>query len=139
MRALPIGLGLCLLAATANAQSLPSNTAGAIVPNNTNGVLVNGTRGALIGAQLGGIGSVPVYLKIYDTATAPTCGSGTPIKRLLIPAASTAANGAGSNITFGPTGVQVVNGIGYCVTAGIADNDTTAPAASSYLINIDWK
>jgi hypothetical protein len=109
-----------------------------IAPNNTTGVLLKASPGVIWGVQLGGIGSAPAYLKLYDTATAPTCGSGTPVKRLIIPAASTAANGAGSNVPF-PTGVQFQNGIGYCVTTGITDADTTAPAASTYLVNIDWK
>ena len=66
------------------------------------------------------------YLKIYN-ATSATCGSGTPVKRLIIPAASNAANGGGSNITFGPVGVEFSTGITYCVTTGITDADTTAP------------
>lgn len=114
-----------------------ASTAGAIVPNNTTAVSVKGSAGTIYGVQLAGIGSAPAYLKIYDSA-AVTCGSGTPIKRLLIPAASTAANGAGSNISFGP-GIVTSTGIGYCVTTGIGDADTSAPAASTYLVNVDFK
>ena len=113
------------------------STAGAIAPNNTTAVVVKGSAGVLFGVQLGGIGSSPAYLKIYNAATA-TCGSGTPIKRLIIPASSTAANGAGSNVTFG-AGLNMGTGITYCLTAGIADNDTTAPAASNFLVNIDYE
>lgn len=109
-----------------------------IVANNTTAVVVKASAGTLYGVQLGGIGSVPVYLKIYNAASA-TCGTGTPIKRLIIPVNSTAANGAGSNITFGPQGAAFGTGITYCVTVGIADADTTAPAASSYLVNMDWQ
>ncbi len=112
--------------------------AGAVAPNNTTGVSLKGTPGSVYGVQLGGIGSGPAYLKLYDKATAPTCGTDTPIKRLIIPAASTAALGGGSNISF-PAGVAFTLGIGYCVTTGITDADTTAPAASTLLINIDWK
>lgn len=114
------------------------STTGNIVANNTTAVVVKGSAGTLYGAQLYGIGSAPAYLKIYN-ATSATCGSGTPVKRLMIPAASTAANGAGSNIAFGDVGVDFSTGITYCVTTGIADNDTTAPAASTYLVNLDWK
>jgi hypothetical protein len=116
-----------------------ASSAQEIAPNNTTGVSVKGTPGTIYGVQLGGIGSAPAYLKIYDSAAAPTCGSGTPIKRLIIPAAATAANGAANNITFGPTGITTANGIGYCVTTGITDADTTAPAASTFLVNIDFK
>lgn len=113
------------------------STTGNIAANNTTAVVVKASAGTLFGVQLGGIGSGPAYLKIYN-ATSATCGSGTPVKRLIIPAASTAANGAGSNVSFGPQGIAFSTGITYCVTTGITDADTSAPAASTYLINIDW-
>jgi len=109
-----------------------------VVPNNTTGVSVKGSAGMLYSVELGGIGSTPAYLKLYDTASAPTCGSGAPVKRLIIPAAATAADGAGSNVTI-PLGLAFANGIGLCVTAGIADADATAPAASTFLVNLDYK
>lgn len=115
-----------------------NSTSGAIAPNNTTAVVVKSSAGTLYGVQVYGIGSVPAYLKIYN-ATSATCGSGTPVKRLMIPAAATAANGGGSNVSFGSTGVAFSTGITYCVTTGITDADTTAPAASTYLVNLDWQ
>ena len=114
-----------------------ASTSGAIVPNNTTAVVLKASAGTLYGVQLAGLGSAPAYLKLYN-ATSATCGSGTPVKRLMIPAASAAANGAGSNISFGPQGIAFGTGITYCVTTGIADTDTTAPAASTFLVNVDW-
>jgi trimeric autotransporter adhesin len=114
-----------------------ASTTGNIAANNTTAVVVKASAGTLYGVQVYGIGSAPAYLKIYN-ATSATCGSGTPVKRLMIPAASTAANGAGSNITFGSSGIAFGTGITYCVTTGIGDSDTTAPAASTFLINVDW-
>ena len=114
-----------------------ASTAGAIVPNNTTAVVVKGSAGTLFGVQVYGINAAPAYLKIYNAATA-TCGSGTPVKRIMIPAASTAANGAGSNVTFGP-GLALGTGITYCVTTGIADADTTAPTAANFLVNVDYE
>jgi hypothetical protein len=108
-----------------------------IVPNNSTGVSLKASAGVVWSIQLGGIGSIPIYLKLYDKAVAPTCGTDVPIKRLIIPAASTPANGAGSNIAF-PAGVKFSSGIGYCVVTGLADNSTGAPSAASYLVNIDW-
>jgi hypothetical protein len=113
-----------------------ASTTGNIVPNNTTGVTVKASAGTLYGVQVYSI-NTPVWLKIYNTTSA-TCGSGTPVKRLLIPAAATVTNGNGSNITFGPQGIAFSTGISYCVTGGIADADTTLPAASSYTVNIDW-
>lgn len=122
------------------AQASPAggaSTTGAIAPNNTTAVVLKASAGTLYGAQLAGLGSTPAYLKFYN-ATSATCGSGTPVKRLMIPAAATAANGAGSNITFGPQGVAFSTGITYCITTGITDADTTAAAASTFLVNVDW-
>jgi hypothetical protein len=114
-----------------------ASTTGNIAANNTTAVVVKASAGTLFGVQLGGIGSAPAYLKIYNAASA-TCGSGTPVKRLIIPAASTAANGAGSNVTFGQ-GLAFSTGITYCITTGIGDADTTAPAASTFLVNLDYE
>jgi len=130
-------LGLLIKFAYAQTVGGGANQFSAIVPANTTGVFVVGGNRAIVSLQLGGIGSVPAYVKFYDTAVAPTCGSGTPTKRLIIPAASTAGNGAGSNVVpYG--GIKFVQGIGYCVTVGILDADTTAPAAATYLVNFDW-
>lgn len=108
-----------------------------IVPNNATGVNLKAAGGSVWGVQLGGIGAAPVYVKLYDKATAPTCGTDTPVKRLLIPAAATAANGAVSNVPF-TGGVKFANGIGFCVVTGIGDSDNTPPTATTYLVNIDW-
>jgi hypothetical protein len=108
-----------------------------IVQNNATGINLKASAGIVWSIQLGGIGSIPIYLKLYDKSTPPTCGTDTPVKRLIIPSASTAANGAGSNISF-PAGVKFSTGIGYCVVTGLADAATGAPAAASYLVNIDW-
>lgn len=128
------GNGVVVSAATTGGAS----TTGNIAANNTTAVVVKSSAGTLYGVQVYGIGSAPAYLKIYN-ATSATCGSGTPVKRLMIPAAATAANGAGSNISFGPQGIAFGTGITYCVTTGITDADTTAPAASTFLVNIDWE
>ena len=80
----------------------------------------------------------PAYLKIYDKATAPTCGTDVPVKTLIIPAASTAALGGGSNVNTSE-GVLISLGLGICVTAGIADTDNTVVAASTFVINHENK
>lgn len=138
-----VGIDQTTPGTTNGVQALAGTTGGAtpmgnIAANNTTAVVVKASAGTIFGMQLGNIGSVPAYLKIYN-ATSATCGSGTPIKRLIIPKAGTAADGGGSNIPIPATGISLSTGITYCVTGGIADNDTTAPAASTVLINIDFK
>ena len=114
-----------------------ANTNGAIGNTGPTAVVVKSGAGTLFGVQLANIGSGPAYVKFYN-ATSATCGSGTPVKRLIIPAAPTAANGGGSNVAFGP-GLAFSTGITYCVTTGITDGDATAPSASTVLVNVDYE
>jgi hypothetical protein len=76
----------------------------------------------------------PVYLKLYDDSSAPTVGTDTPVKRLMIP--GTVGQGNGFTLAF-PRGIYFANGIGFGLTTGIADNNTGAVAANEVLINID--
>lgn len=110
----------------------------AIAPATPAGVNLKATTGTLYGIQATTIQATPVYIKFYNSASAPTCGSGTPIARIMVPAASTAANGAGTNIMY-PAGINFSSGIGYCVTGALADNDTTAITASNTIVNIQYK
>jgi hypothetical protein len=86
----------------------------------TNSTLVKAAAGLIIDGVAQNTGASTVYLKLYDTATAPTCGSGTPVATLAVP------NG-GAPVKFGtPLGLGFVNGIGFCITGAIADADTTS-------------
>lgn len=121
-------------AQTTGGASITSN----IVPNNTTAVVVKASAGTLYGFYGYSISATtPAWLKIYN-ATSATCGSGTPVARLLIPYDSATSNN-GSNVPIPATGIVFGTGITYCVTTGIADNDTSAPAASTYVVNLVWK
>lgn len=107
-----------------------------IAANSNNSTNLKASAGVVHAVQVFGIGAAPAYLKLYDKATAPTCGTDTPVKVIMIPAASTAANGAGAVQILD---TQFSTGIGYCVVTGIANNDNTSPAAATFVNNIDWK
>jgi len=128
---LPVNAALAQQNAGATAYHL-------IAANSTNATLIATGQHTVFSVELGGIGAAPAYVKIYDKATQPVCGTDAPIKTLIIPVASTAANGAGSNVLL-PIGIQVQNGLGICVTGGIADSDTTVVAASSFVVNVDYR
>ena len=102
------------------------------------GVNCKSSAGTVYDIQVANVSSSAVWLKLYNSATAPTCGSGTPYVRYLIPANSTAALGAGSNIGSG-VGHAFSAGIGYCVTGALANADTTAITASSVTVSIWYK
>lgn len=61
------------------------------------------------------------YFKLYDKATAPTCGTDTPVWTIAIK--------EGDAVTLSALGLMFSNGIGFCLTGGIADSDNTAAAA----------
>ena len=112
--------------------------ASAIVANNTTSVAVKGSAGQLYGIDAYSISAAtPVYIKLYNTAQGSvTCGSPTPVARYLVPA--TGATGSGQ-IWHDANGIAFSTAITYCVTAGIADNDTTSPAASTYIVDFLYK
>lgn len=93
--------------------------------------------GIVHAVQIYGIDAAPAWLKFYDKASSSTCAIDTIVKQFLIPAASTAANGAGNNAVIIDT--QFLTGISYCVVKGIAANDDTSVDSASYVVNIDWK
>lgn len=116
------------------------NMVSAIVANNTTSVAV----GSSAAHQMYGIDgfsistSTPVYVKFYNaTQGSTTCGSGTPVARYVIPASGAAA-GSGF-VMHERSGVAFTTALTYCVTAGIADNDTTAPSGSTYILNVYYK
>lgn len=107
-----------------------------IVANNTTAIVIKATGGTVYSVDGFNNGAAIAYVKLYNASSA-TCGSGTPQARYLIPFGS-ASNGSGFNIS-NINGDAYGNGIVMCVTTGIADNDTTAPAASTYIVNIHYK
>jgi hypothetical protein len=66
------------------------------------------------------------YLRLYNSASAPTCSSGTgEVAMYPIPADAT---GAGVAVPMGPYGEAYSTGIGFCLTGGSANNDNTNAA-----------
>jgi hypothetical protein len=121
------------------ASVTPGSLFSEIVPNNTIGVSVKAAAGTVYSFSFSNNGATPFYVKLYNSAGAPTCGSLPPVARFEVPANSTPANGSGSNLPFGLPGVTFPTGIGICVTAGIADGDTTAPTAGVGVVNIAYQ
>ena len=73
----------------------------------------------------------PVYLKLYDKATAPTAGD-TPRATFYLPASTSFA------LDF-VYGIEMETGLGYRLTAGAADNDSGALASGDILaLNIHY-
>jgi len=76
------------------------------------------------------------YLKFYDLAVAPTCNTSTVVLTFPVPFGATSAGG-GLSVPL-PQAAQFLNGIGICLTGGIADNDNTN-AATGVAIDVFFK
>lgn len=106
-----------------------------IAANSTNSTNVKNAPGVITEISVYNNSATIGYLKLYNSASAPTCGSGTPVGRYMIPAST---SGAGSNVNI-PLGKAFSTGIGFCITAAIGDSDTTAVAANAYIVNMTYK
>ncbi len=107
-----------------------------LVPNNTTAIVLKPTAGVVYSVDAFNNAGTIAYVKLYNAASA-TCGTGTPMARYLIPFGAT-SSGGGFNVS-NINGDAYANGIVMCVTTGITDGDTTAPAASTYIVNVHFK
>lgn len=101
----------------------------------TNSTSVKGSAGQLYNVVVTNTNASPRYLKFYDTASAPTCNSSTVVQTYVIPGNS---SGGGMVVPI-PVGMAFINGIGFCITGAIADNDNTAVAANEVVVNACYK
>jgi|SRR5579859_1690331 len=107
-----------------------------VAANSDNATNLKNAAGIVHAVEVYGIDASPAYLKFYNKASSPTCASDTIVKQIMIPAASTAANGAGANVAV--LDVAFSTGISYCVVKGIGATDDTSVDAASYVVNIDY-
>jgi len=122
----------CALVATvygaALGQSAPRHWITGAGTNSTLAFGARATLGSVFVTNAGG--GAPAYLKLYDTATAPTCGAGTPVWTVPSFASGTPAGGAALALIF-------ASGVGFCVTGGVADLDTS-PAPAGVVIDLGF-
>jgi hypothetical protein len=100
-----------------------------------NATNVKSSPGKLLGGMVYNANAAGCYLKVYNSASAPTAGAGTPILRFGVPG-STAINGTPLGIP--PGGVNFSNGIGFTLVTGAADGSSTGVAANEVLVDLFW-
>lgn len=98
----------------------------------TNSTLISTGAHTLYAIDAYNNGAGNAYVKIYAKATAPTVGTDTPIKVIMLPP------GGGSNIVLPPQGDVVALGLGLGITGGAANTDTTAVALSQVVFNCSY-
>jgi hypothetical protein len=115
------------------ANPLPHKKISAASNNATN---VKAARGLVIGLSVTNNNASVRYLKLYDKASAPTCGSDTPVYTIPVPG-NTATAGHTPHLFAIP--VPFANGIGYCMVTGIGDADNTSVAANELVLNLTYQ
>src|SRR6266849_4721649 len=118
--------------ATPNAGAIPFKL---ITTASTNATLVKGSIGNLYDVVAINQTATVAYLKFYDKATAPTCGTDVPVLTLPLPASATVPPPV---VVDSAVGIQFYNGIGICVVGGVADGDSSNAVANA-LVNLNFK
>jgi hypothetical protein len=93
----------------------------------TNATNVKTSGGQISSLYVGNAAASARFLKFYDSATAPTAGSGTPALTLMIPAQD--------KLEMPNCNIPFTSGIGFTTTELYTDTDTTAVAAGDLTIN----
>jgi hypothetical protein len=108
---------------------LPYHLAGGTAAS-TNSTAIKTTPGKLCQITPFNTTATVYYLKVYDSASAPTCSSATNLKHVYPIPASVTVGGFVIPTAFGES---YSNGIAFCVTAGGGDTDNTSAATGVYI------
>lgn len=77
------------------------------------------------------------YVKFYNKATAPTCGTDVP--SLVITSGVTTAPSACVPVPLPPEGIQFELGLGVCVVTGVTDADNTSATVHGSLLTVGYR
>lgn len=103
-----------------------------------NDAVIKGSAGTVYFISVQSIDATPVYLKLFDAASI-TPGTTSADLQFMCPAASTAANGAGIVLNFGPTGIQFATGICALISTAIGVSANTAVSANEVVVTIGYE
>jgi hypothetical protein len=115
------------LAAIASGGATPYRLVSAV---GTNSAAVKASPGTVYGLIVGNANSSPRYLKLYDSASAPTVGTTTP--KMTIPVNRL------TKLEL-PQGISFTSGIGIGLTTGAADSDTGGVAANELAVTVFYR
>lgn len=141
MRRLMWILAFMAVCGAASAQPFQANyknsVVSTIIANNTTAIPILNKGGTTYQIEAFSNNTTLAYIKLYDALAANvTCGSGTPKWRGMIPYGTSSSGGGFALPDI--NGTAFAFGITMCVTTGIADSDTGAPAATSYIVNVKF-
>ncbi len=102
----------------------------------TNATNIKPAAGQLVTAVCINTTATLYYLKFYDLAAAPTCNTSTVV--LSVPCPFGASSSGGGVVMTPGQPAQFLNGLGMCLTGGLADNDNTN-AATGVAVDVFFK
>lgn len=117
-------------------ETYVANQVYSIVADTTNENSITAVPTWCSGITVFHIDATPVYVKLYNKATA-AAETDTPVFRIGVPANAVAANGSGSNITF-PEPIYFSAGLSVRVVTGITDASDGALTADECLVNVHY-
>ena len=103
--------------------------------NSQDATVIKSSAGVLGYIFASNVNSSPMYVKIYDKATAPT-SSDTPKIRMLVPGSTT---GSGNNMPIPLYGARFSNGISFRIVTTSPDSGNTGVAAGEVILNYGYK
>lgn len=140
-----LATGLTAADDTVTAQPAAAATGGASVSRTisaatTNANNVKASAGTLYSLRVTNFNTTSArYVHVYNSATTPTAGAGTPVDTVAVPAAASASQPT-VLVWSGPAvGVAFSAGIGFTITGALADTDATAVGANDLLLTIVYQ
>jgi hypothetical protein len=135
IRAIALSLLMSMMAFGAHAQSLQAIPFHYLSTASNNSTPVAGAGQNLLNwLFVTNTTTTTYYMKLYNKATAPTCGTDTPVMNIPLLPTSATANG---QIAMGFDNTKFSLGIGFCITGALADNDNSN-AATGIAVNIGY-
>jgi len=111
---------------------MPSSIYHKVSAASDNAANIKAAAGLVTGWKIYNNAGYPIYVKLYDKATAPAPASDTPKQTIGVDA------GLGEPVISGG-GLTYTTGIGIAIVKGIADNDDTPVAADDCVVDIFYQ
>ncbi len=116
---------------TGGSSEMPSLIYHKVAAASTNAANIKAASGTVTGWKIYNDTEYPIYVKLYDKASAPVPGTDTPKQTVGVDA------GMGEVVTS--AGYSYVTGIGIAITKGILDSDSTPVAAGDCVVDIFYQ
>lgn len=113
-------------------SEMPSTPYHKVAASGTNAASIKASAGTVTGWKIYNNAGYPVYVKLFNKATAPTLGTDTPQQTIGIDAGLGEVSPPGPGISYG-------TGIAIAITKGMPDDDSTPVAADDCTVDIFYQ